>query len=209
VGRPGAGYPWWWSIVPLLPGEVAAQRPPADPRRAATTLGGFLGALHAPAPPDAPANPVRGIPLAARGESFGQNLRLLGGAVDQAAVRAAWDAALATPVWDGPPLWLHGDLHPANILVDRGLLSGVIDFGDITAGDPATDMSVAWMLLPAGDHAAFRDAYLAASGRPVSAHTWARARGWALALAVTLLAHSADNPMMAGIGRRTLAAVLA
>jgi hypothetical protein len=43
----------------------------------------------------------------------------------------------------------------------------------------------------------------------VSAHTWARARGWALSLALAFLAHSADNPMMAGIGRRTLAAVLA
>ena len=120
-----------------------------------------------------------------------------------------WDAALAAPGYDGPPVWLHGDLHPANILVDDGQVSGVIDFGDITAGDPASDLSVAWMLLPAGHHAAFRDAYLAAGGRPVTAHTWARARGWALALAVTFLAHSADNPMMAGIGRHTLAAVLA
>src|SRR5438067_2354284 len=81
-GQPGPGYPWWWSVVPLLPGEVAARRPPADPRQAAIALGGFLGALHAPAPPDAPANPVRGIPLAARDETFGENLRLLGGAVD-------------------------------------------------------------------------------------------------------------------------------
>src|SRR5207248_2290872 len=131
-GQPGPGYPWWWSVVPLLPGEVAARRPPADPRQAAIALGGFLGALHAPAPPDAPANPVRGIPLAARDETFGENLRLLGGAVDAAALRAAWGAALATPVWEGPPVWVHGDLHPANILADRGLVRGVIDFGVIT-----------------------------------------------------------------------------
>jgi Ser/Thr protein kinase RdoA (MazF antagonist) len=30
-------------------------------------------------------------------------------------------------------VWLHGDLHPANILVDDGQVSGVIDFGDIAA----------------------------------------------------------------------------
>jgi hypothetical protein len=29
-----------------------------------------------------------------------------------------WDAALAAPGYDGPPVWLHGDLHPANILVN-------------------------------------------------------------------------------------------
>ena len=28
-----------------------------------------------------------------------------------------------------------------------GLLTGVIDFGDICAGDPATDLTAAWMLL--------------------------------------------------------------
>jgi hypothetical protein len=38
---------------------------------------------------------------------------------------------------------------------------------------------------------------------------WARARGWALALSLAFLAHSADNPLIAGIGQRTLEAVLA
>jgi aminoglycoside phosphotransferase (APT) family kinase protein len=66
AGRPALGYPWPWSIVPLLPGQLAAREPPADPARAAASLGRFLGALHVPAPPDAPANPLRGIPLAPR-----------------------------------------------------------------------------------------------------------------------------------------------
>ena len=38
---------------------------------------------------------------------------------------------------------------------------------------------------------------------------WARARGWALALSLAFLAHSADNPLIAGIGQRTLEAVVA
>jgi phosphotransferase family enzyme len=37
-------------------------------------------------------------------------------------------------------------LHPGNLLVSDGHLSGVIDFGDLTCGDPATDVSVLWML---------------------------------------------------------------
>jgi len=68
---------------------------------------------------------------------------------------------------------------------------------------------VAWMLLPAGCHGAFRDAYRAASGHAAGAGGWARARGWALALSFAFLAHSADNPLIAGIGQRTLEAVLA
>jgi len=85
----------------------------------------------------------------------------------------------------------------------------VIDFGDITAGDPAADLSVAWMLLPGGCRDAFRTAYGAAGGHPASDSTWARARGWALALSLVFLAHSADNPLLAGVGRRTIDAVLA
>ena len=99
-------------------------------------------------------------------------------------------------------------LHPANILVHRGRISGVIDFGDVTSGDPATDLSVAWMLLPAECHDAFRAAYRTASGYPDSDDTWVRARGWALALSLAILAHSADNPLMTEIGHRTMGAVL-
>ena len=208
AGRPALGYPWPWSIVPLLPGQLAAREPPADPARAAASLGRFLGALHVPAPPDAPANPLRGIPLAERAAAVTENLSVLGGLVDRGAAMRAWRTALATPAWGRAPMWLHGDLHPANILVHRGRISGVIDFGDITAGDPATDLSVAWMLLPADCRGAFRDAYRAASGPADGDDLWARARGWALALSLACLANSADNPLIAAIGRRTVDAVL-
>ena len=216
TGVPGCGYPYSWSVVPYLPGVPAAQASSFDPAAAAVAVGGFLGALHVPAPADAPANPFRGVPLAERAGSFADNLALLTGQpgqdhADRDAVLSVWAAALAAPRYDGPPLWLHGDLHPANILVNDGQVSGVIDFGDITAGDPASDLSVAWMLLPAGYHAIFWSAYQAASGRaagPTDDALRARARGWALNLAVVFLAHSEDNPVLRQVGRRTLSAVL-
>jgi aminoglycoside phosphotransferase (APT) family kinase protein len=124
-------------------------------------------------------------------------------------VLAAWAAALAVPPWDGPPVWLHGDPHPANILIADGRVSGVLDFGDITAGDPASDLSVAWMLLPASRHGDFRAAYAAAGHGALTDAVWARGRGWALNLAIVFLAWSADNPRLHDVGRRTLAAVLA
>ena len=163
TGQPGLGYPWPWSVVALIPGQVAARTPPADPRDAAVSMGRFLAALHTTAPPDAPPNTLRGVPLANRGETLAENLGMLGGRVDHAAVLRVWEAAVAAPVWGGPPLWLHGDLHPANILVHQGRISGVIDFGDITSGDPAADLSVAWMLLPAAYHYVFQNAYRVAA----------------------------------------------
>jgi aminoglycoside phosphotransferase (APT) family kinase protein len=199
-------------VVPYLPGVPAAQAGSFDPAGAAAALGGFLGALHVPAPADAPANPFRGVPLADRAGSFAANLALLTGAdlPGRDAIVRGWDAALAAPGYDGPPLWLHGDLHPANILVNDGQVSGVIDFGDITAGDPATDLSVAGMLLPPDCHVSFWSAYQAAGGSWVRVNDAlrARARGWALNFAIAFLAHSEDNPVLLEVGRRTLRTVL-
>jgi aminoglycoside phosphotransferase (APT) family kinase protein len=209
TGRPGLGYPWPWSLVAFIPGQVAARTPPTGPRDAAVCMGRFLAALHTTAAPDAPPHTTRGVPLASRAEAVAENLGLLGGRVDHAAVMRAWEAAVAAPMWDGPPMWLHGDLHPANILVHRGRISGVIDFGDITSGDPAADLSIAWMLLPAEYHDVFQNAYRAAATYPAGGACWARAKGWALVVGLVCLGHSADNPLIAGIGRRTVAAVLA
>ena len=208
TGKPACGYPYSWSVVPYLPGVPSAEAS-FDPAGAAAAVGRFLGALHVPAPADAPANPFRGVPLAERASSLAANLAVLAGQdlLDQDAVRRVWDEALAASSYDRPPVWLHGDLHPGNILVDDGQVSGVIDFGDITAGDPASDLSVAWMLLPPGCHPGFWLAYQEAGGRADDARR-ARARGWALNLAIVFLAHSADNPVLRDVGRRTLGALL-
>lgn len=51
---------------------------------------------------------------------------------DDASTEAAQEIlskAVAAPVWHGEPTWLHGDLHPANVIVRDGTLAGVIDFG--------------------------------------------------------------------------------
>ena len=204
AGRPGAGYPWAWSVVPYLPGEPAAVTPPRDPGAAAEALGRFVAALHAAPAVGLPHNPYRGGPLADRDEAVRSRLAQLHDVVDVAAVEARWEAALAAPVHDGPPVFLHGDLHPANLLVTDGRLSAVIDFGDLTAGDPATDLAAGWMLF--GEDA--RPAFRAAVGDP-DADTWDRARGWALNHAVACLASSADNARMHAVGEATLAHVLA
>ena len=120
---------------------------------------------------------------------------------------AFWERALATPAWPGPPLWIHGDFHPGNLIVTGGAVTAVIDFGDLTGGDPATDLSSAWILLPSSTRSTFRDA-ARGSANPVDDHTWMRARAWAVALGLAHAASSRGDPAMAALGLRAVEAAL-
>lgn len=142
-------------------------------------MAAFLTALHQPAPDEAPAGRGRGRPLSGCTERFAQLLASateLGLLPEADAVRAVWDDAVAAPTWPGPALWLHGDLHPANVLTADGTFCGVIDFGDLCAGDPACDLAASWVLLPDGAADRFHCAYQPAA----DAATLGRARGWAV-----------------------------
>jgi aminoglycoside phosphotransferase (APT) family kinase protein len=208
VGRPGSGFPWTWSVVRWFPGTAALSEPRFDPRAAAVTLGEFLRALHQPAPEDAPHNPWRSIPLDARTERLHEHLDQLKSVVDRERILALWDRLVATPRWGGPPTWIHGDLHSGNLLIADGRLAAVIDFGDIAAGDPATDLAVMWMMLPP-EH---RHTLFAAAGRsrsnPLDEQIWRRARGWALSIAVAVIALGGEDNPLEELGARTIAAAL-
>lgn len=211
LGRPddALGYPWPWSVVSWFPGASALDTPPPDPAATARTLGDFLAALHHPAPAEVPPSPHgRGAPLRERDRVVRERVATL---VDlpRDQVLSSWEASCGAPVWTGAPQWVHGDLHPANIIVDPGgALTAVIDFVDVAAGDPAVDLSVAWMMVPPAQRSTLRTAAGGHEG-PVDDATWRRARGNALAHAVAVLANSDDNPRMAAMGRHTLQQVLA
>jgi aminoglycoside phosphotransferase (APT) family kinase protein len=203
IGLPTASYPWRWSIVPWIAGTTADLAPPDSSQ--AGPFARFLGALHRPAPADAPANPVRGVPLQHRANSVEGYFQQLAtsSALITPALRERWQAALAAP-FDAAPTWVHGDLHPQNILVEQGALSGIIDWGDLNAGDRATDLAAIWMLFAdPRDRQAVWDAYPA-----VSPATRQRARGWAIFFGAVLLANGlVNNPQHARVGERTLARI--
>lgn len=187
VGEPGDGYPYAWSITPWFDGVPAASVAPVRRRGIAEALADVVVSIGVPAAADAPANPYRGVPLAERAEVVGE--RLASGrlervvATDAAALASVWADALAAPVWSGAPRWVHGDPHPGNLLLSsappHGLVA-VLDFGDLTAGDPATDLAAAWLVFDPIGRAVFRDRV--ERFRATDAADWARARGWALAM---------------------------
>jgi aminoglycoside phosphotransferase (APT) family kinase protein len=186
-----------------LNGELAALASVADPALAAFSLARFVAALQTIDPAGGVVHEFRGVSLAAHDYNARTAAAVLERTFDTAPLLEVWEAALAEPAWAGPPRWIHGDLHPANMLVKNHELSAVIDFGLLGVGDPACDLMVAWMYLSANSREAFR------RGLAVDDATWTRGRGWALQSGMRMAAYSADNPVLGEIGRYTLAEVLA
>ena len=95
-------------------------------------------------------------------------------------------------------------MMPGNVVTRNARLAGVIDFGAAGPGDPAQDLIVAWMLLPASVRPAFRRAAGAGGA------TWLRGRARALSMALGHLDYYSDSsPVMANNARYTIGEVLA
>jgi aminoglycoside phosphotransferase (APT) family kinase protein len=205
-GTPTADYPWHWSVNRLLRGEPIGVGAFTDPLVSAQAIARFLHALHQPAPLEAPVNPYRGVPLASRRRLLREGLgELRGSGLDVEAASERWERLARAPRYRGYWHWVHGDLHGGNILVMDGWLTGVIDFGDLTRGDPATDFAVAWLLFDDPAHREPLRTAALAHGRG----TWQRAQAWAISWGVAALSRSADNPLIEAIGERALRNALA
>jgi len=203
-GMPAEGYPFEWCVYPWLRGEEATADRIVDADRFADELAGLIASLRRIDPSGGPEpgedNFGRGEPLARRDAATRVAIETLGAE----AATAIWDAALRTPPWQQPPVWIHGDLDARNLLVEDGRLSGVIDWGCLGVGDPAYDVMAAWKVLPPSTHDRFRAALRVDEG------TWIRARGLVVSQALIALAYYTmeTNPVLVLEARRWLAASL-
>ena len=173
-GTPSERFPKMWTVMTWVEGRPLDHGSITRGDHAADMLAAFLKALHVEAPADAPdASDFGAHPKECTGgfEHFLGAVDLGGFAEDD--IRAVWDDAVAAFEWQGPRVWVHGDLHPANVVIADGTLAGIVDFGAVFAGDPAWDLAAAWVLLPAGGASRFFDSYARAG--PGDGPTGARA----------------------------------
>ncbi len=200
AGAPRAPFGWPWSVVAWVPGTTAERH--RFRSEDVALLAKALLALHQPAPDDAPTNPFRGVPLPTRNEVVQERLDRLAShpGVDVASVGAVWRDACSVP-GAGERRWMHGDLHPRNVVVRGGALVGLIDWGDLNGGDVASDLACAWTLL---DEAARRRELLDAYG--ASEPLAKRALGWAVHMGLSLA--DSGEPRHIPLGLATLARVL-
>lgn len=205
-GRPGAGYPFPWSVYAWLPGTTATFDQVADPVPFAEDLADVVAALQRVDTTDGPRpgkhNWYRGGTLRRFQRLIDDALGDLEGHVETDLALQIWQAALRAE-WDGVDRWFHGDLAQGNLLLVDGQLAAVLDFGTCGVGDPACDMAVAWTLLSADGRQAFRRQLA------VDDATWARGRGWALWKTLTVCANTLGNSDEAAVdAQRALAEVL-
>ncbi|MFF4652189.1 aminoglycoside phosphotransferase family protein [Streptomyces sp. NPDC001380] len=205
-GEPAEGYPWPWSVYRWLPGGNPEAGALSEPTLLAEDLAGFVAAMRSITLPGAP-QAHRGGPVASLDAETRAAIEELRGipeeGVDCDAAAAVWEEALRAHGWDRPPVWLHADLMPGNLLVDGGRLTSVIDFGCLGVGDPACDLFPAWNLLPAEARGVFREAL------SVDDATWIRGRGRTLSQALIALPYyRKTNPAMAHNARHVIRTVL-
>ncbi|MDH6133655.1 aminoglycoside phosphotransferase (APT) family kinase protein [Kitasatospora sp. MAA4] len=211
-GAPSERFPKIWTVMTWVEGTPLDHGSITRGDHAADMLAAFLEALHVEAPVDAPDASDFGAHPKECATGFENRLQAVDlGRFAEDDIRAVWDDAVAAPEWEGPRVWVHGDLHPANVVVADGTLAGIVDFGAVFAGDPAWDLAAAWLLLPAGGASRFFSSYAQADEATIR-----RARGLAAmkCLFLMLMGQSGDRGLPGGkpnwgpVGRSALDRVL-
>ena len=206
-GEPDAGYPWEWSVLEWIDGETASLDRLDNPCQAASDLARFVLALQTVEPTGGPLagdhNSGRGLPLARRDDAVRSCISQLEDTIDTDRAVAAWEKALKAPPWEKPPVWIHGDIQPGNLIQSEGRIKAVIDFGCLGVGDPACDLLPAWNFFAGDAREVFRTMV------DVDDATWERGRGWALSVGIIALPYYRDtNPALASLALHTIEEVL-
>ena len=158
AGEPTAQYPYPWSVTHFVNGRTGFDSPLKVRAASAATLGAALRALHRAAPPDAPRNPLRGVALDRRSENLQTRLTAVDSQTAEI-VMPHFDRGLTAQPFTDQPVWIHGDIHPGNLIYDNQELVGLVDFSDLACGDPAVDLGGALFSLPVVAHGSFWQSY--------------------------------------------------
>jgi aminoglycoside phosphotransferase (APT) family kinase protein len=211
VGAPTERFPWPFAGYRKLDGVPAAtvELSDDDRRAAAAPLAGFLRALHS-IPTDGlalPGDEFERTNLARRMpklESSLRELRQAGMIADPEPWLRLFDGDLPGPSARAVPV--HGDLYELHLLVDeRRRVAGVIDWGDVHAGDPALDLSILYRFFPAAMRADFLRVYGEIDARTARL---ARLRAAFHAAMIAHYAHSTGDAALLRTGLRAMDHVL-
>ncbi|MHC3814346.1 aminoglycoside phosphotransferase family protein [Streptomyces sp. DT9] len=186
AGSPNSAYPLVWSVYRWIDGEEPGPGTVTDWALFGADLAAVVRKLHSiplmGAAREGGLSWYRGGGLRDCDRSvsgyFDDCRSIQGLDLDLARLRDLWRSALELPEPSGRQVWLHGDLKPTNLLVHRGRLHAVIDFGALSIGFPDAEHAPLWDFPPQA-----RQAYWDAMG--LDDLTWLRARAWAVTVGIS------------------------
>jgi aminoglycoside phosphotransferase (APT) family kinase protein len=212
LGAATERFPWPFAGYRKVVGHPATdvELSPAERRAAAAPLASFLRALHA--------IPTAGLGLTSdewsrtdfvsRMPMLAERLRGLEDA-GLIADGGPWLRLFEADGFPGPSpraVVVHGDLSEGHVLLDDARrVCGVIDWGDVHAGDPALDLSILYRFFPASARGDFLRVYGDIDARTARA---ARLRGAFVAISSTIYAHSIGDAAFVPMGLTAMEHVL-
>jgi aminoglycoside phosphotransferase (APT) family kinase protein len=177
IGQPTSEYSWPFAGYPLISGVELCEAAPTASRRLqlAGELGKFLRSLHSVSAEEA-------LQLGAPRDTFGrldierrsrQAREYLTKATDLKIIDSPgrWERLLdrLIPLCDQPSTdcLVHGDLYSRHVIVkspgesddEDARLAGIIDWGDVHAGDPSADLACVWSLFDAAGRRRLLESY--------------------------------------------------
>ncbi|CAN7412270.1 aminoglycoside phosphotransferase family protein [Knoellia sp. LjRoot47] len=162
LGTPTERYPHIWTVNHWIEGEDVAARvlsdtvPLAWPDALAETVAALRDIDLGAVPREEWPRGSRGGHLSERAEGLDDSDDVLSGPLDASHIRGIVDDALAAGVPDERPVLLHADLIPGNLVARGDELVGLLDFGTLTTGYAATDLTPAWWVLGPDGRQRFR-----------------------------------------------------
>jgi aminoglycoside phosphotransferase (APT) family kinase protein len=200
IGEPAFAYPYRWAVHRWIDGEPAAMEVMRDPVEFALDVANVVRELRTVPTVGAPPPRHRARPLADYDEPTRRAIEGAADLIDADAALAVWEDARSAPPYDGPAVWVHGDLE-GNCLVRHGRLCGIVDWNSACLGDPAVDVQTVWSPLFTDDS---RGTFLDELG--VDDATIRRSRGAAVNQACAALPYYLDTyPLIVERSRHKLA----
>ncbi|MEM7493022.1 MAG: aminoglycoside phosphotransferase family protein [Pseudomonadota bacterium] len=197
-----------WAIYNWFEGKDLLRSAPLKQHDIAIQIGDFLKGLWAVDPKHGPRsgaqNHYRGADLLKRDFLTHEAFRMVSDEFCHHSLIRVWENALSASAFCGPPKWVHGDIHAANLIMDNGRIVAIIDWGLMGVGDPAVDLLPAWNLLSSEA----REGFKVMTG--VDQATWNRGRGWALSVSVIAYSYykGRQNFWLNDISKRVLSELI-
>jgi aminoglycoside phosphotransferase (APT) family kinase protein len=204
AGVPTERFPWPFAGYHKVSGRTgcSVDWTPEQRRAAAEPLAHFLSALHSTdaaglgLPPDY----IDRTDMAARRPNFIERVEelLSAGVIADGRPLLRLFERDDFPPPTSRPVPTHGDLYERHIVVDDDARpAGIIDWGDVHAGDPAVDLSLLYRFWPPDMRDGFLRVYGSVDERTA---TLARLRAAFHAVATTAFAHSTGDAALLNAG---------